>query len=95
MEAGFWKKLPGELGEAAGALDQVPGHCVVSGSLELRLSHLYPEMCEGLALEGSSLRLSFVGLSVSCALGPVTYAFAPDQYEAVLCLLVLNNAFCF
>ena len=70
MEAGFWKKLPGELGEAAGALDQVPGHCIVSGSLELRLSHLYPEMCEGLALEGSSLRLSFVGLERVLGPGP-------------------------
>ena len=70
MEAGFWKKLPGEIGEAAGALDQVPRHCVVSGSLELRLSHLYPKMCEGLALEGSNLRLGFVSLERVLYPGP-------------------------
>lgn len=70
MEAGLWKQLPGELGEAAAALGEVPGHCVVSGCLERRLFRLYPEMCEGLALEDASLRLGFVRLERVLCPGP-------------------------
>ena len=88
MEAGFWKQLPGELGEAAGALDQVPGHCVELGDPWSRGCPIFTRKCMRASPWKAAACVSALSVwSVSCVLGPKTYGFAPNQREAVLRLV--------